>query len=49
MALANEQFKGDEAQTKDFVKKLLHNVESFPTGAVAPPLRLLIITKVMLC
>lgn len=29
---ANEQFKGDEAQTKDFVKKLLHNVENFPTG-----------------
>lgn len=29
---ANEQFNGDEAQTKDFVKKLLHNVESFPTG-----------------
>lgn len=29
---ANELFKGDEAQTKDFVKKLLNNVESFPTG-----------------
>lgn len=29
---ANEQFNGDEDQTKDFVKKLLHNVENFPTG-----------------
>ncbi|KAF1019010.1 MAG: Thiosulfate-binding protein [Paracidovorax wautersii] len=29
---ANEKFKGDEAQTKAFVSKLLHNVESFPTG-----------------
>lgn len=29
---ANEQFEGDEEKTKDFVKKLLHNVESFPTG-----------------
>lgn len=29
---ANEKFKGDEAQTKAFVGKLLHNVESFPTG-----------------
>lgn len=29
---ANEKFNGDEAQTKDFVQKLLNNVESFPTG-----------------
>ncbi|MFT4192941.1 MAG: thiosulfate ABC transporter substrate-binding protein CysP [Comamonas sp.] len=29
---ANEKYKGDEAQVKTFVGKLLHNVESFPTG-----------------
>ncbi len=29
---ANEKFKGDEAKTRAFVGKLLHNVESFPTG-----------------
>lgn len=29
---ANEQFQGDEDKTKDFVHKLLANVESFPTG-----------------
>ncbi len=29
---ANEKFKGDEAQVRQFVGKLLHNVESFPTG-----------------
>ncbi|RTZ43284.1 sulfate ABC transporter substrate-binding protein [Candidimonas sp. SYP-B2681] len=29
---ANQQFKGDEAKIKEFVSKLLHNVESFPTG-----------------
>lgn len=29
---ANETFKGDEAQIKRFVSKVLHNVESFPTG-----------------
>lgn len=29
---ANEKFKGDEAQVKQFVGKLLHNVENFPTG-----------------
>lgn len=29
---ANEAFKGDDDQTKEFVKKLLANVESFPTG-----------------
>ncbi|WP_395757785.1 thiosulfate ABC transporter substrate-binding protein CysP [Achromobacter sp. EB05] len=29
---ANEKFKGDDAQTRAFVGKLLKNVESFPTG-----------------
>ena len=29
---ANEKFKGDEAQIKSFVGKILKNVESFPTG-----------------
>ncbi len=29
---ASEKFKGDEAQVKAFVGKLLKNVESFPTG-----------------
>lgn len=29
---ANEKFKGDQAKIKDFVGKLLHNVENFPTG-----------------
>ncbi|WP_454688161.1 thiosulfate ABC transporter substrate-binding protein CysP [Achromobacter aloeverae] len=29
---ANEKFKGDDAKTRAFVGKLLHNVESFPTG-----------------
>lgn len=29
---ANEQFKGNEEKTKEFVKQLLGNVESFPTG-----------------
>lgn len=29
---ANEKFNGDEQQTQDFVQKLLHNVENFPTG-----------------
>lgn len=29
---ANEQFQGDNIKTKDFVQKLLANVESFPTG-----------------
>ena len=29
---ANEQFQGDDTKTKDFVQKLLANVESFPTG-----------------
>ncbi len=29
---ANEKFKGDDAKTRQFVGKLLHNVESFPTG-----------------
>ena len=29
---ANEKFGGDESQTKNFVQKLLHNVENFPTG-----------------
>ncbi|MGD9943212.1 MAG: thiosulfate ABC transporter substrate-binding protein CysP [Burkholderiaceae bacterium] len=29
---AHEKFKGDEAQTRAFVAKLLHNVENFPTG-----------------
>ncbi len=29
---ANEKFKGNEAQIKDFVAKVLRNVESFPTG-----------------
>ena len=29
---ANELYEGDETKTKDFVQKLLHNVESFPTG-----------------
>ena len=29
---ANEKFNGDEAKIKAFVGKLLHNVESFPTG-----------------
>lgn len=29
---ALEKFKGDEAQTRAFVAKLLRNVESFPTG-----------------
>ncbi|THF64500.1 sulfate ABC transporter substrate-binding protein [Pseudothauera nasutitermitis] len=29
---ANEKFNGDEARTREFVGKLLHNVENFPTG-----------------
>lgn len=29
---ANETFKGDQEKTKDFVQKLLGNVENFPTG-----------------
>ncbi|SOE49917.1 Sulfate and thiosulfate binding protein CysP [plant metagenome] len=29
---ANEKFNGDEAKVKEFVGKLLRNVESFPTG-----------------
>ena len=29
---ANETFKGDQEKTKDFVQKLLSNVENFPTG-----------------
>lgn len=29
---ANEKFNGNEEQTKDFLQKLLNNVESFPTG-----------------
>jgi sulfate transport system substrate-binding protein len=29
---ALEKFKGDDASTRRFVGKLLHNVESFPTG-----------------
>lgn len=29
---ANEKFKGDEEKVKEFVGKLLSNVESFPTG-----------------
>lgn len=29
---ANEKFGGDEAKTRDFVTKLLVNVETFPTG-----------------
>jgi sulfate transport system substrate-binding protein len=29
---ANEKFKGDDAQTKQFVGKFLHNVVNFPTG-----------------
>ncbi len=29
---ANEKFNGDETQTKQYVAKLLKNVESFPTG-----------------
>jgi sulfate transport system substrate-binding protein len=29
---ANEKFKGDQAKTKEFVSKLLHNVVNFPTG-----------------
>lgn len=29
---ANEKFNGDEAKVKEFVGKLLSNVESFPTG-----------------
>lgn len=29
---ANEKFGGDEAATKDFVRKVLQNVENFPTG-----------------
>lgn len=29
---ANEKFKGDEAQVKAFVARVLKNVESFPTG-----------------
>jgi sulfate/thiosulfate transport system substrate-binding protein len=29
---ANEKFKGNEVQTRDFVAKLLANVENFPTG-----------------
>lgn len=29
---ANEAFNGDESKTKNFVKKLLANVENFPTG-----------------
>ncbi|PAS98275.1 MAG: thiosulfate transporter subunit [Candidatus Dactylopiibacterium carminicum] len=29
---ANEKFGGDDAKTRAFVGKLLHNVENFPTG-----------------
>jgi sulfate transport system substrate-binding protein len=29
---ANEKFKGDEVQTKQFIGKFLHNVVNFPTG-----------------
>ncbi|TBU98303.1 thiosulfate ABC transporter substrate-binding protein CysP [Stutzerimonas kirkiae] len=29
---ANEAFKGDEGKIKEFVGKVLHNVENFPTG-----------------
>lgn len=29
---ADDKFGGDEAATKDFVRKVLHNVENFPTG-----------------
>jgi sulfate transport system substrate-binding protein len=29
---ANEKFNGDQDRIKDFVGKVLHNVESFPTG-----------------
>lgn len=29
---ANEKFNGNQDQTKDFVQKLLNNVENFPTG-----------------
>ncbi len=29
---ANDKFGGDEAKTKEFVRKILGNVESFPTG-----------------
>lgn len=29
---ANEVYKGDDAKTKEFVGKLLHNVVNFPTG-----------------
>jgi sulfate transport system substrate-binding protein len=29
---ANEKFKGDDAQTRQFVGKFLHNVVNFPTG-----------------
>jgi sulfate transport system substrate-binding protein len=29
---ANEKFKGDDVQTKQFVGKFLHNVVNFPTG-----------------
>lgn len=29
---AHQKFDGDEAQIRDFVAKLLHNVDTFPTG-----------------
>lgn len=29
---ANEKFNGDEARIREFVGKILHNVENFPTG-----------------
>jgi sulfate transport system substrate-binding protein len=29
---AHEKYQGREAQIRDYVRKLLHNVESFPTG-----------------
>jgi len=29
---ANEKFNGDEAKIREFVGKVLHNVENFPTG-----------------
>ncbi|MDB5777220.1 MAG: cysP [Herbaspirillum sp.] len=29
---ANEKFKGDDVQTKQFIGKFLHNVVNFPTG-----------------
>ena len=29
---ANEKFNGDEAKIREFVGKILHNVENFPTG-----------------